>query len=341
MALPFIFSILPTGNVPAANLDSNFDAVGKMGGFTCVAAGINTLILTPAANQPALAAYYDLLQVKFVIPNTTTGVVNMSIGLLASLPVYTASGAQATTGDLVAGNVITAIYSSSLNSGGGGWALVSSSYVSINRVVLQSFISNGTYTPSVGMLYCIADLWAGGGGGGGVTSVAGACAAGGGAGGYSRKLITAAAIGASQAVTIGISGAAGVNTGGLGGAGGTTSLGAIISATGGLGGQGSTSAAVSFNGGIGGVGSGGDLNTTGNPGGPSIGGATIGISGYGGATSLGGAGRALGTQSSNAGQAGVANSGSGGSGAQNGASPSANIGGAGGTGYIIITEFCH
>ena len=58
--------------------------------------------------------------------------------------------------------------------------------------------------------------------------------AGGGAGGFARKKITAATIGASQSVTAGGGGTAGSTS--AGGTGGTSSFGAIVSATGGAGG---------------------------------------------------------------------------------------------------------
>lgn len=210
----------------------------------------------------------------------------------------------------------------------------------VKAINIQVFTaSSGTYTPSAGMLHCWARGWGGGGGGGGVTAVAGASAAGGGAGGYSEKLLTAAQVGASQLVAVGAGGTAGANTGGNGGTGGTTSVGSLLVAAGGAGGQGATSATVSYNGGPGGAGSTSDLITAGAPGGPSTGGTTS-TSGHGGSTSLGGGGRGLGSQSSNAGTAGLANTGGGGAGANNGSSASANVGGVGGSGVVIITEYC-
>src|SRR5574338_310828 len=65
--------------------------------------------------------------------------------------------------------------------------------VPINKVVVQTFTANGTYTPTTGMVYCIIECVGGGGGGGGTSnSAAGSagCAASGGAGAYSRKYAT-------------------------------------------------------------------------------------------------------------------------------------------------------
>ena len=210
----------------------------------------------------------------------------------------------------------------------------------IKSVKTQTFAASGTYTPSTGMAYCVAEVWGAGGGGGGVTATGSAAAGGGGAGGYVKKTITASSIGVSKAVTIGTGGTAGSNSGGTGGTGGTSSLGSIISATGGAGGVGSTTGAGgAFSGGAGGVGSSGDINATGQPGGASVsqGTAAKAISGFGGSTSLGGGGIAQAGTGSN-GATAATNSGSGGGGAfSNG---SAQTGGVGGDGFVIITEYC-
>lgn len=206
----------------------------------------------------------------------------------------------------------------------------------------KTFTATGTYNPSAGMLYADIEVWGGGGGGGGVGSTNSIAAGGGGAGGYSRILVPASALGA-PAVVIGTGGSGGANTGGTGGTGGTTSLGStVVQATGGLGGVGATAANISVIGGNGGIGTLGDINATGAPGGAATTAATTTsqISGYGGNTSLGGGGKAL---SNNAGASngvsGAANSGSGGSGAINGGSTGMS-GGVGGSGYVVITEYC-
>lgn len=203
----------------------------------------------------------------------------------------------------------------------------------------QSFISSGTYNPSAGMLYCIAEVWGGGGGGGGVNTANPTVAGGGGAGGYAKKTISASAIGGSQTITIASGGTGGSNIGGTGGTGGTTSLGAIISASGGFGGVGNTSTNASANGGLGGVGSSGDVNITGVAGGASVGNLPVAamVTGYGGNTTLGG-GAPSRTNYVGIGMAATANTGSGGGGA--GGSGSGAVGGSGASGFCIITEYC-
>ena len=150
-----------------------------------------------------------------------------------------------------------------------GFALATTAVKTVKR---QTFTSSGTYTPSAGMLYCFVRLQAPGGGSGGIQSAGSANGAtgGAGAGGYAERLLTAAQIGASQTVTIGAVGAAGVGatpTGG--GTGGTTSLGTLLSATGGAGSAGMTAGGSTQvqAGALGGVGSSGDFNTNGTAGG--------------------------------------------------------------------------
>ena len=94
----------------------------------------------------------------------------------------------------------------------------------IRRVVLQNFITNGTYTPSKGMLFVKVTCVGGGAGGGGATAANVTAAGGGGSGGTAISSLSAVTVGASQTVTIGAGGAGGIgaNTGAVGG---DTSLG--------------------------------------------------------------------------------------------------------------------
>lgn len=110
--------------------------------------------------------------------------------------------------------------------------------VSYGRLLnIQTFTASGTYTPTPGMSFIRARVQGGGGAGAGATlPSAGNVSLGspGTCGAYAEGKFTAAQVGASQAVTIGAAGAAVV--GGAGGAGGSSSLGALISSPGGLGG---------------------------------------------------------------------------------------------------------
>jgi hypothetical protein len=208
----------------------------------------------------------------------------------------------------------------------------------------QTFTANGTYTPTTGMQYCIVELiGAGGGSGGAAGSASGlGAASGGAAGGYARKILSAATIGASKAVIVGVGGIAGAIGNNNGGTGGTTSLGSIFSATGGTGGLGGSantgSGLFTSAGSLGGTGSGGDINTTGAPGGGSIYDSGGGLSGFGGSTFFGGGAPAL-QAGTGAGLAG-ASYGAGASGAITSVNNATSYAGAAGAnGLVSITEF--
>lgn len=220
-------------------------------------------------------------------------------------------------------------------------AALSVAVTAVKTVKAQVFTGSGTYTPSTGMLYCIAEVIGGGGGGGGAAGASSqsAAAGGGGGGGYARKTFAAATIGASQAVTIGAAangGSAGANNGTNGNA---SSLGSLLSASGGAAGGGATSSAAyaGTSGGAGGVGSSGDINIVGAAGGNGIsfGAAAAGIGGSGGGSNLGGG--VPGGTVTGAGSTG-SNYGVGGSGGAAGASSVA--GGNGAAGIVVVTEFC-
>jgi hypothetical protein len=216
----------------------------------------------------------------------------------------------------------------------------------IVRVVQQVFTATGTYTPTAGMLYCIAECVGGGGGGGGAaaTSTGNASGGGGGAGSYSRARLTAAQIGVSQAVTIPVASAGGATGNNPGIAGGDVSLGALLIGKGGGFGSGAPTQNPGAAG-AGGVAGTGDLTATGAPGGVGFGSAATGITapaGIGGSTLFGGAPLPATSQASvvDGPAAGATSYGAGGSGGSVQGSASTAAGGAGGKGLVVITEFC-
>lgn len=232
-----------------------------------------------------------------------------------------------------------------------------------SSIAVQVFTATGanTYTPTSGMKYCLViSTGAGGGGGGADTSAGGSgdvsVGGGGGAGGTCIEAFSAAAIGASQTVTIGTGGTAGTNTGGSGGNGGNTTFGALHTANGGNGGTGGGSSAQDIQtvaGGTGGVPSGGTANIAGGDGQGGFATAndqttsdyTMGVGGAGGASFWGGGAKStpisqlsLTTDLTAAGAAGVA-PGSGGAGAVDLTSTTGAAGGAGANGYCLVLEF--
>lgn len=222
-------------------------------------------------------------------------------------------------------------------------------------IVIQKFTASGTYTPTTGMRYCKVEVFgAGGSGGGSTSSVAGhlAVSSGGGAGGYARDFYYQTDIGTSQTITIGAGGAAPTAGNNNGNAGGTTSFGSLLSATGGSGGvnSGDTTVGAVPSGGAGGVGTGGDLQLTGSAGGSGFAITTTSLStsnaillsgqgaylGYG----SGAIGRSLLSGSSGSAGNSAGNYGGGGSGAcSTGVGGGTLAGGAGASGFVLITEW--
>ncbi len=197
-----------------------------------------------------------------------------------------------------------------------GRAVIAAAFTSV-----QVFTTAGTsvYTKPAGLVRAKVTVVGSGGGGGSSSTIYGG---GGGAGGCAIKILEAASIAATETVTIGAAGAAGVLD--VGGNGGTSSFGAHASATGGAGGPN-----ISNPGGAGGMGSGGNINLGGGGGGGSS--PSGGSGGSGGSSCVGGGGG--GGQSSAGGTGGTNTGGGGGGGAVN-----AN-GGAGALGIVIVEEY--
>lgn len=218
----------------------------------------------------------------------------------------------------------------------------------INEINTQTFSSSGTYTPTAGMVFDVIEVVGGGGGGGGATAAVNDSAAGGGGGpgAYAKVFATAAQIGSSQTITIGAGGSGGSTAGGNGGNGGTTSVGSLVSCPGGAGGAGMTAAAamtIAQAGGsittctISGVTT--IANTISFPG-------TWGIaysenneiSGNGGYVPQVGGFGGFGTYNNNI-QGSGGWLGGGGAGASTQKATTGEVGGAGGSGYVVITEY--
>lgn len=212
-------------------------------------------------------------------------------------------------------------------------------------LTVQKFTASGTYTPTAGTTYAIVELVGGGGGGGGCFAAAGLfnLSAGGGAGAYSRRVLTAAQIGASQTVTIGAAGTggAGTSTPGNGGNGSDTSFGSLVVAKGGLGGgaAGGGGLAAPGAGGSGAAGT-GDLTGSGAPGGGGFFGdsGTYGVTNQGGSSFFGGGGALTAFTADSIIGTNATNYGSGGSGAA-AYNTTARAGGNGSAGFVFITEY--
>lgn len=181
------------------------------------------------------------------------------------------------------------------------------------------FTSSGTYTKPANLKYAVVEVQAvGGGGAAGVDNGAtGTPGGGGGAGGYTKELLLAPALGATETITIGVAA--------------QSSFGSLCSATHGVNASGNV-------GGAGGVGSGGNINVGGGDGSNGESTSAAGTLGGAGGSSFFGAGGKAGTGAGGNGTAGKTYGGGGGGG---GAADSGTmgLGGAGGPAIIIVTEY--
>lgn len=127
MALSTTFGVLTAAT--GGELDINFAEVGALTTIRNSATGTNSIVLTPAANQPAVSGYGlpNPCKFSFVAPATSTGAVTLEVLALGFLPVYTPNGIQATTGTLTSGNYYEVTYTTGAiyNSGAGAWVLSS------------------------------------------------------------------------------------------------------------------------------------------------------------------------------------------------------------------------
>lgn len=281
----------------------------------------------------AYGAYYAGMSITFKAGTANTGACTINVNGLGAKDLKKEVSVALATGDILANQIITAVYD------GTNFQITSPLITPSMPVVLTYVVaaSPATWTKQAGLKYIKVQVQAPGGGGGGATQ-ADAAAGGGGAGGYSEKIIAAASLGATETVTIGVTGTAGAAAGGNGGNGGTTSFGSHASATGGTGAVGASAANTA--GGVAGIGSLGTINLQGGAGLSGIGNSAIAVGGNGGTSAMGGGGLGGFSADSTTDVAGANGGayGAGGGGACSGGGGDA-AGGAGGAGIVIVTEY--
>jgi hypothetical protein len=334
----------PEGMAPSGVNDTMREMMGAMHrdwerrGPTVTSGGsANTQTLTYGA---APTAYVQGQAFSFIAGFTNAGATTLNVNGLGPKAVRLGNAALS-GGEIQSGAVYTVMYD------GANFQIVSVPGLGRGLLVgVQYFTAAGssTYTPTPGTSFVVVEVQgAGGGGGGCATTGAGQVAHGGngGGGGYARKRITAAFGGVT--ITVGAKGTAGSAGNNAGGSGGTSSFGALVSASGGgpgLGGVAGGVPSVSTPGG-GGNGSGGDINVGGGAGDYMINTNTaVAMSGKGGSAFYSPA--ALSTLANGGGAAGNIgpSAGGGGTGGVNTASQGTGRAGAtGADGMVIIWEF--
>lgn len=295
--------VSPTNPIAVGDNDTRIPVA-----YAVDAVGTDAYAITPS---PAITAYVAGQFFTFKAGTLNTGAATLNVSGLGAKTIKKDVSSDLVTGDILANQVVEVIYD------GTNMQLVSrSSTLTPLNPTVQVVTATGTYTAPAGLKYALVELVGGGGGGGSLQSTS-RVGGGGGGGGYARKILSAATIGVSQSVTIGAGGASATS------AGGTTSFGALLSATGGA--LGANGAAAGAAGGAGGIGSSGDINIRGGAGGNG-GGSTNDVSlqgTIGGSSVFGGGGITTGGQY-----------GGGGGGQGN------NIGGGDGfAGVVIVTEY--
>lgn len=162
----------------------------------------------------------------------------------------------------------------------------------------EIFTSSGTFTKPAGYKWFVVEAWGGGAGGAGADTDGNENAGGGGGGAYVRAIFSADDIGATEIVTIGAGGTAGLTQASptAGGTGGNTTFGSLLTAYGGA--PGGVDNAITNGGGGGGggvlsAGSAGSTGSGGNGGTPNLSTGTNGADnhfggGNGGFNSAGG-----------------------------------------------------
>ena len=126
MALPTTFGTLTSTSGSLALLDGNFNALGALVTVIGTVTGTNAIAFTQATNNPAIASYANYMRFGFVAANTSTGTVTFKVNSLAALNLYGPDGVtQIGSGGIVTTVYYEVVYNSALNSGAGGFQLVS------------------------------------------------------------------------------------------------------------------------------------------------------------------------------------------------------------------------
>lgn len=270
-----------------------------------------------ATLSPVPAALTTGMALKIKIAATNTGAATLNLNGLGAKPIVRSGGLALKINDLPAGAIAELTYD------GARFQLSALSTSTLPPPpTVVNFNAPGTQNWSVpdGVYVIEVEVWGGGGGGagsvsGGSSNAADYAGEGGGGGGYSRGAFNVTP-GQVLAVTVGSGGSPGPG-GNVGGDGGTSSLGALISATGGQAGRvaSASTGTPSTYGRQGGIGIGGQVNLVGGWGNVVSKQGSFTYPGAGGSAPLGGQGSiSSSTAPSEAGSPGGGGGGSGGAG---------------------------
>jgi hypothetical protein len=136
---------------PLAGLDNNFTTFGALVPIPCGMSGTNALVLTQNAvgvvPTPTISGYSSLMLFTGIAAGTNSTSVTATVGSTGVLNVYkdTAAGPALLTGnEIVTGCAFSLQYDAALNSGAGGFHLISSTATANNPIVASSVQVGGS-----------------------------------------------------------------------------------------------------------------------------------------------------------------------------------------------------
>ncbi|MFC3638237.1 hypothetical protein ACFONL_12785 [Camelimonas fluminis] len=199
-----------------------------------IAAGTANALTVTLDPAPASYAALTGAPIRIKVAANNTGAVTLNVNGLGAKAITRADGTALAANDLVAGAILDFVYD------GTSFQVSGLMSVFIPATGVQMFFSPGTvnWTVPAGVTRIKVRIWAAGGGGGGSTSTTSG-GAGGNGGGYREATINVTP-GQVIPITVGAGGIGGTGTGSPlnGAAGGSSSVGALATATGGGGGNG-------------------------------------------------------------------------------------------------------
>ena len=151
------YSLTQFANSPGPDqlsaLDGNIVTLSAAAPISCAVAGTNALTLTPNAAglvpSSTISIYTQGQTFIGIASATNTGAVTATVGSIGALNVYkdTAAGPAALTGsEIIALNAFTLRYDSALNSGAGGFHLISATQNTSSPIAPSSMQVNGGST---------------------------------------------------------------------------------------------------------------------------------------------------------------------------------------------------
>jgi len=232
-----------TSDTDETMLAQSISRLASLGTAAADSGVANAFVLSALGAVVAPKALFDSMTVVTIPSATNTGASTANVFGLGVKAIRSYSDTALTGGEIVSGRPTAWRYSTAANSGAGAWLILpwanakSVASDAVFNISSQVYSAAGTYafTVPAGVTRLRGRVW-GGGGGGGPTTANALGGSGGNGGGFAEGYF-AVTPGQTITVTVGAAGTAGVAPSGVGGNGGTTSIGAFVSATGGQGGN--------------------------------------------------------------------------------------------------------